>query len=97
MKHLLEQFSAVLDPDQLKIPKTSPTDRLATILQIVFAFAGAAALIIIIIAAIRMVLSMGNPEGFSRARNTIIYAVIGLVICISAYSLVTFVVNRVTG
>jgi hypothetical protein len=70
------------------------TPELASILAIVFGIAGAIAVLVIVIGALRMVYSSGNPEGVSKARSTIIYAVVGLVIAISAEALVAFVLGK---
>lgn len=83
-------------PDELNIPTTSLSPgHVHTILQIVFALAGAIALIIIVLSGLRFILSSGDPQKTAQARNTIIYALVGLVICILSFSIVTFVVNKI--
>ncbi len=64
-------------------------------LQLVFGIIGAVALIIIIVAAIQFVTSQGDPNSATRARNTVIYAVIGLIIALAAEAIVTFALNRI--
>ncbi len=66
-----------------------------SILQIVFGVIGAASVIIIIIASLQLVTSQGDPQSASRARQSIIYAVIGLVVALSAEVLVTFVLGSI--
>ncbi len=61
-----------------------------TITQLAFGIIGIVAVIYIIIAGLQLVTSGGNPEAAKKARETIIYAVIGLVVCISAEVIVTF-------
>ncbi len=95
MQNLINNLAAIIESDDVNIPKGNPTAAMPTILQIVFAVAGGTALLIIAIAGLRMVMSQGNPEGFSRARNTVIYALIGLVVCVSAFAIVTFVIGRI--
>lgn len=65
------------------------------ILQIVFGAIAAAALIYIIIAALQYVTSQGDPQGTAKAKNTIIYALVGLAIALSSELIVTFVLNNV--
>lgn len=65
------------------------------ILQIVFASIGAMAVIIIIIAGLKYVISNGDPQDTARAKDTIIYAAIGLAIALSAEIIVTFVLNNI--
>ena len=74
---------------------TVATSNITFILQLVFGIIGVLAFLIIIISALRFVLSGGDPQSVATARNTIIYAVIGLVIAISAEVIVTYVLNHV--
>jgi type IV secretory pathway VirB2 component (pilin) len=62
------------------------------ILQIVFGTAGGAALIIIIYAGFMYVKSQANPQEVAKAKSTILYAGIGLAVCILAFSIVSFTV-----
>ena len=64
------------------------------IMQIVFGLLGSIAVIIIIMAGFQYVLSQGNPEKTSKAKNTILYAVIGLVVCVSGVTIVSFVTGK---
>jgi type IV secretory pathway VirB2 component (pilin) len=64
------------------------------IIDLLLYLAGMIAVIMIIIAGIRYVTSNGDPQTASKAKNTIIYAVIGLVITILAYAIVNFVLSQ---
>lgn len=85
---------AKLDLSPLPDVKGDTNAPIAAALKIFFGITGATAVLVITIAALRLVLARGNPEGLNRARNTIIYAAIGLLVALAAYSLVTFVVGR---
>lgn len=88
------QFLAQVDTGPL--PKTGATGaKLQSILSIVFATTGAIALLIITIAGFRYIISRGDPSAIAGAKNAIIYAVVGLVVSIAAFSIVTFVVNGI--
>lgn len=93
----LIRFAQVsVDKGEVDIPQPSlSSGSLHTVLQIVFAIAGGVALLIIIVAGLRFVLSQGDPNNVSKARNTIIYALVGLIICIAAFSIVTFVLGNI--
>lgn len=67
---------------------------ITTISGIVFGVAGAFALLVITISGLRYITAAGNPEKVSKAKNGIIYSLIGLVVCISAEAIIAFVVNR---
>jgi len=55
---------------------------------------GGIAIIMIIIGGLRYVLSAGNPAGVQDAKNTILYAIVGLVIAGGAYAIVSFVTGQ---
>lgn len=57
--------------------------------------AGAGAVIMIIYGAFRYVTSGGNSSAVTKAKDTILFAVIGLIIAILAYAIVNFVVKVV--
>jgi hypothetical protein len=81
----------------VNVPMTNlTTDTVHTVLQIVFGLAGGAALVIIVVSGLRFVTSQGEPEKTNKARNTIIYAIVGLVVSILAYSIVTFITGNVS-
>ncbi|MDZ7744460.1 MAG: pilin [Candidatus Saccharibacteria bacterium] len=85
---------AQLSSDDVNIPEATFNDAtVENVLQIVFATAGAVAVIIIMIAGLKYVLSMGDPQSTAKAKNTILYALIGLVVCIMAFAIVTFVLD----
>lgn len=69
--------------------------QIETILQIVFQVAAVVAVLIIVIAGFTYVLSGGDPQKTNRAKDAILYAVIGLVVAILGYTIVTLVINRV--
>ena len=60
-----------------------------TILYIV----GIVAVIMLIIGGIRYVVSGGDSKKVTDAKNTVLYAIIGLVICFLAFAIVNFVIN----
>ena len=64
-------------------------------LAIVFGAFAAVAVIVIIIAAINFANSEGNPDNISRAKKTIIYALVGLVIALSAEAAVFTVLRNI--
>ena len=59
--------------------------------------AGAVAVIVLIIGGIRYVISSGDSGQVQSAKNTILYAVVGLVVVIMAYAIVNFVINQFQG
>ncbi len=72
---------------------TSLNDTIAAITNVILYIAGAASIIMIVIGGLRYVVSGGNPSATNDAKNTILYAVVGLVISVSAYAIVNYVLG----
>lgn len=53
------------------------------------------AVIFIIVGGVNYMTSTGEAVKIQKAKNTILYAVIGLIICILAFAIVNFVVNNI--
>lgn len=92
---MLRTLAAVINQNEIELPKGGLTSHsVLSALQLVFGIAGAVTLLIITVAGIQYVMSQGDPQNTNRARNTIIYALVGLVICVSAFSIVTFALSH---
>ena len=64
--------------------------QLGQITGVVFGIVAAISVLMIVISGVKFVTSNGNPESVSKARNTMIYAVVGLVVALSAEAIVAF-------
>lgn len=56
---------------------------------------GSLAVLMIIVGGVRYTVSGGDEKNVKAAKNTIIYAVVGLVVAILAYAIVHFVITQV--
>lgn len=56
---------------------------------------GVVCVLFIIIGGFQYVASAGNPDSVGKAKNTILYAVIGLIFAILSYAIVSFIVNKI--
>lgn len=85
----------VIDENDLDIPITGEPDSttIDTVVNVIFGVAASVALLVIVVAGIRFILSRGDPQKTTTARNTIIYTGVGLVIAVLAFSIVKFVVG----
>ena len=70
------------------------TDLVKQIINIISLLVGAVAVIMLIYGGFRYVTSGGKQESVTAAKNTIIYAIIGLVIVALAQIIVQFVLNK---
>ena len=78
--------------EELDIPTTEASpDNLKRVINILVYVAGALSVVFIIVGGIMFITSAGNPEQTKRARNTLLYAVVGLLISIVAFALVNFI------
>lgn len=80
---------------ELKLPTVQANAQtLHTILNAVFEILGAVAILFILIGAIRYMISGGNSGQIQQARDTILYAAIGLGLSTLAFTIVQFVLGR---
>lgn len=75
-------------------PLYGPNGVITKATQILGIVVGIAAVIMIIIAGFKYITSSGDPNGVNSAKNTILYAVIGLVIALSAQGIALFVLKK---
>ncbi len=84
-----------VDANTLGLPKVAANDATwGNVIGGVFIFAGAWATLFIIIGAIRYAASAGDQGLITKAKDTILYAVIGLVVSILAFTGVQFILGR---
>ncbi len=82
--------------DEVPIPMISADQSaVQTILQIVFGVIGGLSLLFVVIGALKYVTSSGDPGGIQSAKDTILYAIIGLVLALMAFTIVGFVFDNV--
>lgn len=95
MSYLL--FAAAQVPaSSLGLPTIVADDAtLKTILSLVFVFIGGFATLFLLIGAFRFIISSGNQANIKQARETILYASIGLAISLLAFTIVQFVLGKV--
>src|SRR5688572_40099 len=58
---------------------------------------GAIAVVMLIVGGIRYVVSAGSDEAVKGAKNTILYAIIGIVVALLAYAAVNFIIGQLEG
>lgn len=64
------------------------------ILAVVFTIIGALSLLFFVAGGFRYITSQGDPSEISKAKNTLIYSLVGLLVSIFAVAIVTFVLGR---
>lgn len=66
----------------------------ATFIQWALYILAAVSVIVIIVAGIQFVVSQGDSGKVARARTTILYAVVGLLIAVFATAIIQFIINN---
>lgn len=102
LHHLTLTFAAVNDTcgalicsGKTNIP-SSTSDlgaAVAKVMQGIFLLMGAIAVVVVMVGGLQYILSAGDPKKTAQAKETILYAVIGVVIALSAYAIVSFISN----
>lgn len=83
----LKLFSGTLDPAEV----------IVGLIQYALIFIGAIALIFVIYGGIIYITSGGDAEKTTKARNTLMYAVLGIIIVVLSYAIVTWASSWAAG
>lgn len=74
-----------------------PSGIFKTITNVLLFIIGAISVIMLIIGGIRYVVSGGDSSAITSAKNTILYAIVGIVVAVLAYAAVNFVITSFAG
>lgn len=91
----LRLLATTIPNDAVKIPKADANDaQFQAIIGAVFAIAAIVAVIFIILGGIRYSISQGNAGDLQKAKDMIVYSLVGLVIVLFSFSIVQFAIYR---
>jgi len=77
---------------------TVPSDlesTISNIINVVISVVGLIAIVVIVIGGIKIITSGGDDEAKKSGTNFITYGIIGLVVVILAYAIVSFIITRI--
>jgi hypothetical protein len=107
MKNLITIFATLVqpntDPGQTGVNTVGAqnandfTNMVINILNGVIGVLGLVCVVVIIIGGINYMTSSGDAGKVKKGKDTILYGLIGLVICILAFALVNFVISNIIG
>ena len=91
----------VADPDVWPVPPNAFQLAdiwliVAAVIEMAIYVAGIIAVVMIIWGGFRLIISQGNPDSIKSARNSVLYAAIGLVVSISARAMMNVVMGIFT-
>lgn len=90
----LTLLAAKVNPPS-SIPKQDLTNTtLQNVFNIVLALAGAVAVAFVVFGGIKYMLSQGEQNEIKQAKDTILYALVGIVVVVISFILVNFVIGK---
>ena len=96
MKDIITKFAIDTNADKYITKQDSDlTVAVIGIINGVVAVLGLVCVVVIIIGGINYMTSSGDAGKVKKARDTILYGIIGLIICILAFAIVNFVISKI--
>jgi hypothetical protein len=87
-------YFAQIDTTNLPKPGTD-AGRIVEFANLATSIFAAVAVLVIVVAGFRYIIAKGEPQALAQAKNMIIYALVGLAVCVMAFAIVNFVIGRV--
>ena len=73
------------------------TGVITLLVNILLFLVGAISVVMIMVGGLRYVISGGNSSAVTGAKNTILYAIVGVVVAFLGYAIINFVLGALTG
>jgi len=90
--HILFIATAISQPFPMV---NADSNAISTAFNILFGIVGGITLLFVVIGGFRYITSGGNPQSAARAKDTILYALIGLTITVAATAIVNFLFGNI--
>lgn len=95
IQHVLSLIGATLNGGgTVNIPELTGDQILQNGLNLAYFIAGVIAVIVIVVGGIMFATSAGDQGNVTKAKNLILYAVVGLVVIFAAFAITNFVIGR---
>lgn len=94
MMYIMLTMAQSIGRNPVNLPNTNFNTTFPAIMQAVFGLAALLSVLFVAIGGFKYTTATGDPQGLQKAKGTIIYALIGLAISLSAYTIVEFVMGR---
>lgn len=91
---ILQTLAAKINAGDVGIPKGGANSVLSNGLDLVYFAAGFAAVIVIILGGIKYAISSGDAGEIKSAKETILYAIVGLVVVLMAFVITGFITGK---
>ena len=97
MKEIVTKFAEVSNVNRVGNQDDTLVSNVTSILNAVIAVLGLVCVVVMIIGGINYMTSSGDAGKVKKAKDTILYGLIGLIVCVLAFALVNFVIANVLG
>jgi len=94
MKDIITTFAKQL-PDEVGDKDSDLVGTITGIINAVIAVLGIVCVIVMIIGGVGYMTSQGDPGKVKKAKDTILYGLIGLIVCVLAFAIVNFVIVNI--
>ena len=97
MKDIITKFGI---PEVQPVDEANKSDLQGSVIAILNAVIGVLSfvcVVVIIIGGVTYMTSSGDTSKVKKAKDTILYGVIGLVVCVLAFAIVNFVISNILG
>ena len=95
MKEIITKFATGSKVDQVDGGGTDLVADVTNIINMVIGVLGLACVVVLIIGGVNYMTSSGDTGKVKKAKDTLLYAIIGLVICVLAFAIVNFVISNI--
>lgn len=98
MKNILTQFALDTKVDELQYDTGDTfSSSFQGILNAIIGVLALVAVVVMIIGGVSYMTSSGDAGKVKKAKDTILYGLIGLVVCVLAFAIVNFVISQIIG
>ena len=98
MKNILTQFALDTKVDELQYDTGDTfSSSFQGILNAIIGVLALVAVVVMIVGGVSYMTSSGDAGKVKKAKDTILYGLIGLVVCVLAFAIVNFVISQIIG
>ncbi len=98
MKNILTQFALDTKVDELQYDTGDTfSSSFQGILNAIIGVLALVAVVVMIVGGISYMTSSGDAGKVKKAKDTILYGLIGLIVCVLAFAIVNFVISQIIG
>ncbi len=95
MKELITKLAYTNPNEYISNQDTDLDSKVIIIVNAIIGVLGLAAVVIVILGGVQYMTSTGDAGKVKKAKDTILYGIIGLVICVLAFAIVNFVISNI--